>query len=387
MHSRRWIKLFSLMLLFLFGASLTSLLAHEHGHAAGETVIKRQPITHDFYAAAEMILISGRVSGDVVIAGQRLSLDGPVTDDVIAAGEIITLNGDVGDDVRAAGRLIQINGKVGDHIVAAGETVTLGPQSKIGSWAWLAGHEVEVLGRVGQQLKIAAEEVIIAGEIMGEVEIMAEEVRILADAVIHGPLRVQSPNPPEIATGARILGSVEHVPMPEVDFAPVAKLMLLIGLVYILGLILTGIVYFLMFPKFSVNTGRQIEQVPLITLGLGFAVLFITPLLIVLLFSLGFGFLLGILLAAAYLLMVVLGGMTGVVYLSDVTLRRLFKKEAAGKGVMVLTLIGAFILLVLVQIIPFLGSLAVFLLIVMGIGALEYQFWQQYDPQGRGECR
>ena len=118
---------------------------------------------------------------------------------------------------------------------------------------------------------------------------------------------------------------------------------------------------------------------PLITLGLGFAVLFITPLLIVLLFSLGFGFLLGILLAAAYLLMLVLGGMTGVVYLSDVTLRRLFKKETAGKGVMVLTLIGAFILLALVQIIPLIGSLVVVLLTVMGIGALKYQFWQRYQ--------
>ena len=378
MRKPRYIQPISLILLLL-GISLTSLWAHEHGHEAGETVIKRQPITHDFYAAAEMILISGPASGDVVIAGQRLSLDGPVAEDVIAAGEIITLNGDVGDDIRAAGRLIQINGKVGDHIVAAGETVTLGPQSNVGSWAWLAGHQVEVLGRVGQQLKIAAEEVIIAGEIMGEVEIMAEEVEILSDAVIHGPLTVQSPNPPEIAAGARILGEVNHIPMPEIDYAPVAKLMLLIGVIYMLGLILTGIVYFLMFPKFSISTGRQIEQNPLITLGLGFVVLLLTPLVIVLLLSTGVGILLGAVVAAAYIVMVVLGGMTGVIYVSDVTLRRLFNKEAASKGVMVATLIGAFVLLGMVQIIPFIGSLVVLLLIVMGIGALKYQFWQQYQ--------
>ena len=378
MRKPRYIQPISLILLLL-GISLTSLWAHEHGHEAGETVIKRQPITHDFYAAAEMILISGPASGDVVIAGQRLSLDGPVAEDVIAAGEIITLNGDVGDDIRAAGRLIQINGKVGDHIVAAGETVTLGPQSNVGSWAWLAGHQVEVLGRVGQQLKIAAEEVIIAGEIMGEVEIMAEEVEILSDAVIHGPLTVQSPNPPEIAAGARILGEVNHIPMPEIDYAPVAKLMLLIGVIYMLGLILTGIVYFLMFPKFSISTGRQIEQNPLITLGLGFVVLLLTPLVIVLLLSTGVGILLGAVVAAAYIVMVVLGGMTGVIYVSDVTLRRLFNKETASKGVMVATLIGAFVLLGMVQIIPFIGSLVVLLLTVMGIGALKYQFWQQYQ--------
>ena len=208
---------------------------------------------------------------------------------------------------------------------------------------------------------------------------MADEVQILADAVIHGPLRVQSPNPPEIATGARILGGVEHLPMPEVDYAPVLKVVALAGLVVILGLILTGLVYFLMFPRFSVTTARQIEQNPLITLGLGFVVLLLTPLVIVLLLSTGVGILLGAVVAAAYIVMVVLGGMTGVIYVSDVTLRRLFNKEAASKGVMVATLIGAFVLLGLVQIIPFIGSLVVLLLTVMGIGALKYQFWQQYQ--------
>ncbi len=386
MHMPRFIQPISLILILL-GISLTSLLAHEHGHEAGYTILKRQPIAHDFYGAAEMVLISGRVSGDVVVAGQRLSLDGPVTEDVIAAGEIVTINGDVGDDVRAAGRLVRVNGQVGDHMVAAGETVTLGPQSKISNWASLAGRRIEVFGKVGKVLKIAAEEVIIAGELMGEVNITAEEVKILADAVIHGPLRVQSPNPPEIATGARILSSVEHVPMPEVDFAPVLKVIALAGLVVIVGLILTGLVYFLMFPQFSIATARQIEQNPLITLGLGFVVLLLAPLVIVLLLSTGVGYLLGVVLAAAYLLMVIAGGMTGVIYVSDVALRRLFNKEAASKGVMVATLIGAFVLLGLVQIIPFIGSLVVLLLTVMGIGALKYQFWQQYDPQGRGECR
>ena len=47
---------------------------------------------------------------------------------------------------------------------------------------------------------------------------------------------------------------------------------------------------------------------------------------------------------------------------------------------LVLTIIGAFVVLVLVQLIPFLGSLATFLLTVMGIGALKYQFMKQYNP-------
>jgi len=376
MRNPRLLQTMSLIGLVL-GISLTTLLAQE----AGETVIKREPIDHDFYAAGETVHIAGPVSGDVVIAGQRLTIDGPVTEDVIAAGEIVTINGNVGDDVRAAGRVVQINGDVADHIVAAGESVSIGPQAKVGSWAWLAGRQIEVLGQVGQQLKVGGEEVIIAGEVMGKVDIIADRVRILKDAVIHGPMRVQSPNPPEIAAGARVLGDVTHLPMPEIEAAPVVKVIVLGGLMVTVSLILTGIVYFLLFPQFSVSSARQIEQAPLASLGLGFAVLIFGPLVIVLLFATGVGFLAGILLAAAYLLMVVIGGLTGVIYVSDVSLRRLFKKESASKGVMVLSLIGAFVVLGLVQLIPLLGSLVVLLLTVLGIGALKYQFWQQYRTE------
>ena len=113
-------------------------------------------------------------------------------------------------------------------------------------------------------------------------------------------------------------------------------------------------------------------------MGLGFLVLLLTPLLVIVLFSVGVGFLLGILLAAVYLLMLVSGGLTSVIYVCDVALRRLFKKPEAGKGVTVLVLLSAFVLFALVQLIPLLGSIVVFVLSVMGIGAMQYQFWQPY---------
>ena len=377
MSQKRLVQPLSIVLLFILGITLTTSLAQD----AGETIIKREPIEHDYYAAGETVHLAGPVNGDVVIAGQRLTLDGPIAEDVIAAGEFVTINANVGDDVRVAGRVVQLNAAVVDHMVAAGETVTLGPQARVGSFAWLAGRKVEVLGQVGQALKIGGEEVILAGKIMGDVTIMAEQVRVLDAAVIQGSLRVQSPNPPEIAAGARILGDVTQIPMPEVEPPPVLKLVLLVGVLYLVGLVLTGLVYYLMFPRFSVASARQIEQAPLPSLGLGFAVLILGPLVIVMLLASGVGILLGLVLAAAYFVMLVIGGLTGVIYVADMALRRLFNKATAGKGVMVLSLIGAFIVLGLVQLIPFLGSLAVFLLTILGIGALKYQFWQQYQAQ------
>lgn len=373
MRTHPLLQRFGLIVLIL-GFSMPTLLAQE----AGETLIKRDPINHDFYAAGQSVHLIGPVTGDAVLAGRRLTIDGPVSGDIIAAGETVTINGEVLDDIRAAGRLVQINGAVGDHIVAAGETVSIGPAARVGGWAWLAGQRVEVLGQIDQQLKAAGNEVLIGGEIGGAVAVTGERVRILPGAVIQGSLRVQSPRPPEIADSARILGDVKHIPMPEVEHAGMLKAVLLAGLMVSLSLMLTGIIYYLLFPRFSITASRQIGLVPLASLGLGFAVLLLTPVVVMILFALGVGFLPGILLGAAYLLMVVLGGMTGVIYVSDVALRRLFKKETAGKGATVLALVGAFIFLALVQLIPLLGALAVLLLTVMGIGALKYQFWQQY---------
>ena len=88
---------------------------------------------------------------------------------------------------------------------------------------------------------------------------------------------------------------------------------------------------------------------------------------------------------AAVLSLLIAGGLTGVIYISDVAQRRLFKQETVGKGRMVLTIIGAFVVLVFVQLIPFLGSLAVFLLTVMGVGALKYQFMKQYQEGKKNE--
>jgi len=374
MHRSRLLQIVTVILLAL-GVSMTALLAQD----TGETIIKREPIDHDYYAAGQTIQLIGPINGDATIAGQRLTIDGQVSEDVIAAGETITINGNVLDDVRVAGRLIQINSTtIGDHIVAAGETITISANTRVGSWAWLAGRRVEVFGQVGKELKAMGDEVIIDGKVDGPVEVTAERVEILDGAVIKGPVSVQSPNPPQIAKGATITGTVTHLPMPEIEPEPVVKAVLMASLLFALGLILTGIVYYLLFPRFSITAARNIEGVPLASLGLGFAVLIMTPVVIVILFSVGVGFLLGILLIAAYLLMVVAGGLTGVIYISDVALRRMFKKEAVGKGMMVMVLIGAFIVLGLVQLIPLLGSLVVLLLTVMGIGALKYQFWQQY---------
>ena len=100
----------------------------------------------------------------------------------------------------------------------------------------------------------------------------------------------------------KALTDISRAITSELYLEELLKLIVMVGLMGSVGIILAGLVYYLLFPKFTVTSGRHIETVPLACLGLGFAVLIITPVVIGLLFMLGVGYLIALMLLAAYLL-------------------------------------------------------------------------------------
>ncbi len=347
----------------------------------GEVILKRGVVAEDLYLAGRTVDVQAQLQGDLVAAGQRITVGDTVTGDVIAAGETVTLRGDVEDDARLAGRAVTVAGTIGDHVVAAGETVIVEAGATIGGWAWLAGREIDVAGQVGKELRAAGQIVIISGVVAGDVDILAEDIRILETAEIKGNLIYRSENAPEIAAGATIGGDVIEKPLPyaewERDEAPVGG-----GILFLLMLAVAAMVYFLVFPRFSPAAAQTVGRSPLLSLALGVAVLFATPFVVLLLLVTVLGVLIALPLLAWYLLTLLGGFLTGVLYVGDVGLRLLGKAESGGKGWRVLSILLALIVIVLVQIIPVLGGLAVFVLFVLGLGALHLQVWRRYSETG-----
>ncbi|MGB5261857.1 MAG: polymer-forming cytoskeletal protein [Gammaproteobacteria bacterium] len=339
---------------------------------AGEIVVKRGTIEEDMYVAGRSVDVAAQVQGDVTVAGQRVNIDQLVTGDVMAAGENVTVRARVGDDVRAAGRTVTIAGSVAGHVVAAGETVDITSAATIGGWAWLAGREVYMAGKVGGELKAAGQLVIISGEIGNDVTLMAEEIRILASARINGNLIYRSENEPDIAEGAGITGDIIAKPVLYKEREGRGA-----GIIFLAALAVAGMVYFLLFPTFSLAGARVLRQSPFTTLGVGVAFLFATPFVILLLFVTVVGMLVAMPLFAWYLLSLLGGFLTGVIYVGDAGLR-LAGKADAGKGMRVLSIVIALLALVLIQIIPVLGTLAMFALFLLGLGALQLQTWRRY---------
>ncbi len=327
----------------------------------GDTVVKQGTIKEDLYVAGGTVSVVANVEGDVIAAGGQVTIDNQVSGGVIAAGGNVTVRARVGDDVRAAGAY-----------------VLLAPTATVHGRAWFVGHTVSVAGKIGKGLKAAGNRVVVAGEVAGDVEIYAETIEIQPGAVIGGNLSYHSRNDAQIASGAKIVGKVLREPLP-VDGTEAAGIAGRIARgVFYIGLILAGVVLYLLFPVATVGAARTIADSPWKSLGLGFAFLAAAPLVIALLFATVFGVWLALVALALYFLTLFFGFLTGVIYLGEAGLELSGRRAETVMGLRVLAIVIAFLVVWVARFVPVLGGVVVFALMLFGLGALVLHLSRRY---------
>ena len=335
--------------------------------SAGESVTIRTPVEGDLYAAGQNVQLRAGVTGDAVAAGQRITISGTVGEDVIAAGEIITIKGDVGDDVRAAGRTVSVWGAVADHATLAGSNIVVQPEARIGGWLWLAGRNVDVSGQIDGDMRVACRKITVTGRIAGDVELIGEKLRIESGAFIGGDLTWRGSRAPTIADDAVIAGNI-------VQGAPVERLRPQregIGgwIVGVLALFVAAATVAFTGPSLVRGTSEAVRTSPGVVLLNGGIVLLLLPMLVVVLLATIVGWVLAILLFAAYLLALVLGGLLGVLTLEQLT----FGTWATSRGRRLLTILFVTAAVIGLQAVPVLGPVLALLLVLVGLGGLSIQ--------------
>jgi len=368
---RHIVRLLLVGLLLVLSASL--LFAQD----VGEQVVKRGTVDDDVYLAGGNVELLATVKGDVVVAGGQLQLDGPIGGDLIAAGGSVTLRSPVADDVRLVGGNVQLLGTVGDDLIAAGGYLRMGATTRVDGRAWLAGGYIHVDGVIRQGLRVGGGRVTIDGTVQGDVEVWAKQIEVGPTAVISGRLLTHGPNKPQIAKGARIEGEQDHN-MVEVPSATVMAVATGAGILVLLSMIVTGVVLYLVFPGTAERSTRSLRDAPWLCLGLGLAVFAATPVLVLVLLITGVGLWLALLLLAAYLMLLLLGYLTGALFVGETGLR-LLGKTSPGKAWTAAALAAAVLLLAIVGLIPLLGGLLYWLLILAGMGTLTRQMFAAYS--------
>jgi cytoskeletal protein CcmA (bactofilin family) len=362
---------FAFGILLAFATSPTGAESSQEAGWAGAVMMDE-----DYFSAGGSAELDKRVEGDAFLSGGRVAVRGPVKGDVAVAGGDVSAADTVGQDLYAAGGSVAISGQVAGNARIAGAQVTISPRGGIAGKASVAAANLRMAGRVGRYLAVYAESVRIEGEVGGDLRIMARLVEIGPEAKISGKLIYRSPQPAKIDPTAVIAGGVTHVPMewPSGRLGSLARVATWISMVLLVfSLLLVGVIMIVAFPKFSSAAAHTVQSDPWKSLALGFCLMLCLPAAAIVFMITVIGIPLGVAVLLFYPVMLLLGLITGALFLGDLLALGIARRRGAAvkPGWRHAALSASLLALLLVCKIPLAGCSIALLVMLFGLGA----FW------------
>jgi cytoskeletal protein CcmA (bactofilin family) len=333
------------------------------------------------YLGGATVRTDGPVNGDLIAAAGRINVNHAVSGDAVLAAGSIEVYGNIGDDLRAAGGVVSVSGSVAGEAMLAGGSIALGPDAEVSGRARLVGSDVVVGGKMRNGLKVYANKILVLGEVNGPVQLAGEQIEILGSARILGDITYSSGQIIKIDSGAKIAGKVTRnsdvfeFPRPRLDMPALPALRPLL----LLGLLAAGLLLIAMFPRFTRATLLAFGGAPLKSLGLGTAVFFSLPPVILLLVITIIGIPIALALSAIYFMALLVGYLIIAFFIGDRLLGILRKKSEPGMGWRASSLAASLLLLWLIHNLPYIGNLAIFVLLLAGLGAMILQAFSNYS--------
>ena len=320
------------------------------------TVPKDETVTGDLYAAGRTVTIDGTVNGDVFAAGGTVTITGTVNGSVQVAGGQIDVSGTVARAVRAAGGNITVSGTVNGDFVVAGGMVTLANEGKVQGETWATGNMIEVGGSTGSAT------------------VHATQLHLAQHAHIQGDLTYDDQTDFKADQGAVITGQTIKHALPTQP--AVRRFITATHIVAAVLWVIVLLVFIYVFPNKSANLVTTWRTKFWANLGWGIGAIILTPLVALLLAVTGVGIPLAAILMLAYIVVLFLGYVVGMLavgmfllgwWRKDKNLIPDWPGAVAG--------VAVFIVLPLI---PIIGWLILVATVIAGLGALLRFDWQLY---------
>ena len=335
------------------------------------------------FALGERVEITKANIGDDIFAmGRDLVFDNVSAKNIIAAGLSHSLSDISAEDLILLGGQLELSGTIKDDMVAAvcpfcpfHGRLHLTKTTRIDDDARLAGRDIAIDGRIGGNLYAFAQNFRLAGEIAGNAKIEADRIVLAPGARIAGDLLYAGANKPEVASGAVVVGEIrqidtefpfsEGIPDDWIWYAVAAVIGVLLAL-FLLGAALQLVVPGVLFDAANTAVDR-----PWGSIGRGLAIAILAPGIAALLMATIIGVPVGIIIMAAFIVLLALAYVT-IAYCIGLYIRRSFGRQnpAIGYGARVLWTTTGMIALGVVGLIPFVGWAISLLALVAGIGAI-----------------
>ncbi len=322
---------------------------------------------------------------DVVAAGPTVTISGTVAQDAHAMGFDVEIDAATADDLTALGFSINLRGPVGGDLTASGFTMRMSRAAEVGGNARLAGGTVTIDGPVRGSLAALGADVTLNAEITGDALITAETITFGPQAQIDGTLTYSAAAKIDIPESVIAADRVTFTPLDhrgmmrdagemwsDWEYPVLPTFMhLLGGLVITLGFFFViGAIFLSLMPNKVAHLEHSIAQRPWMALlsgVIGLSILFglvpISALTIV-----GIPFVPIVVLATVAVW--TLGYVLGAYALAMRALSGIGSPENPTIWIRLFALLVGVTVIALLNFIPFLGWMANFALVLIGIGAM-----------------
>jgi hypothetical protein len=357
-------KILALLILFLLLLPSLSLAAE----FKDTNLPKDETVSGDLYLANSDVTSAGNVNGDLVIAGGNVIVDGKVDKELLVAGGTVIIRGTIGSTIRAAAGNIIMEGECfGDFVVTGGQ-VDITSKAKIHRDLVVFAGMVNVLGSVEGKTNIQGGQILLNGSLSGDVKVNAGSLVIGKNTHIPGSLSYEASAPAQIDNGSK-LGKVDYKQTEKPKYS-ITQTFSLGWILSLFGAIILALLLVYIFPQKSKQVVEKTAQKFWKSLGLGFLILVIVPLAAFVLMITMIGFLTAVIVILAYIALLIVASVYSGVILGG-WLWKLINKNKDYELGWASVLIGV-VLLRLITLIPFIGWLFGFVLLLLAIGGLTY---------------
>ncbi len=328
-------------------------------------------VDSDYFAAGDEVVIAGTVNGDAYVAGGNVIVEGVINGDLLVAGGTVTVKGRVDEDIRAAAGNLVVSGEIGGNVTLVGGSVRIEESAIVAGSVASAAGSLNIFGQVGKDVNLGAGDALIAGKIGRNVKAGVGKLSLTSNARVGGNLNYWSENQASVDQGAVVIGEnnfneIEQKQNADKTFgSAITAGTVFFKIIWYLAAILVGVLLILIAPKFVSSVSDKVTARPLASLGVGFAVLLITPIIVVLLMVTLVGLPLAFILLFAYLISIYLAK----IFVSLAVGRLLIGKSSKKKALWVVFALGLAVYEFL-TLVPILGMFVNMAVLVLGMGAL-----------------
>lgn len=337
----------------------------------GSVVDVRGTINGDAFLAGANINFSGVVNGNLLVFGDQINISGIVNGNIITAGNSINITSANTKMLLVAGNVINIGSKISENAYIAGNIVSTLSNSSFGRDLFVAANSVAISSIVNRDLNVASNGLYINGIINGNASIDANFINANSSSIINKDLII-SPSSDlrslrEITNGNIIFNEDNNnsgkLRNADFIFSLLSKLSIGLFTVLIIGILL------IKFFEKSVNSiiNNNYKNFTK-NLGVGFAILFGAPLLMITLAITVIGIKLAFIILAVYSVWLILSSVLSAILIGEFIIKSInHKKEASLHG----SLVIGYLMIIILSIIPVAGWITLLVITAASFGAMN----------------